>query len=117
MDLPATEMCSKSEWILYSENLMVGVELQMILSFMAKVNKSMISTYSTSLTQQGTITYGSTQTSSSLKLGKMATIVGDVTDLHKRELRNLNQDEHIVVFQRKTKTWTPPQVKKEASGP
>ena len=117
MDLPATEMCSKSEWILYSENLMVGVELQMILSFMAKVNKSMISTYSTSLTQQGTTTYGSTQTSSSLKLGKMATIVGDVTGLHKRELRNLNQDEQIVVFQRKTKTWTPPQVKKEASGP
>ena len=40
---------------------MVGVELQMILSFMAKVNKSMISAYSTSLTQQGTTTYGSTQ--------------------------------------------------------
>ena len=39
--------------------------------------------------------------SSSLKSGKMATIVGDVTGLHQRELRNLNQDEQIVVFQRK----------------
>ena len=82
-----------------------------------KVNKRMISTYSTSLTQHGTITYGSTHTSSSLKSGKMATIVGDVTGLHQRELRNLNQDKQIVVFQRKTKTWTPPQVKEEASGP
>ena len=77
----------------------------------------MVSTYITFLTQYGTITYGSTHTGSSLKSGKMATIVGDVTGLPRRELRNLNQDEQIVVFQRKTKTWTPPQVKEEASGP
>ena len=73
----------------------------MILSFMAKVNKNMISTYSTSFTQHGTITYGSTRTSSSLKSGKMATIVGDVTGLPQRELRNLNQDGQIAVLQRK----------------
>ena len=77
LDLPATEMCSKSEWILYSESLVVWVELQMILSFIAKVNKSMISIYSTSLTQHGTITYSSAQTSSSLKSGKMQMVGQD----------------------------------------
>ena len=47
----------------------------------------------------------------------MATIVVDVTGLHQRELWDLNQDEQIVMFQQKNKTWTPPKVKEEASGP
>ena len=62
LDLPTMEMCSKREWTLYSESLVVWLELQMILSFMAKVNKG-INTYSTSLTLHCTIMYGSTQTS------------------------------------------------------